>query len=89
MTPVLQALLDRTEGRAQVVGRFGAWYSQCLICGLDSGPWFTRIVAASSGLLHLDSHHADDERIRAAETAAYLRGWTESREETTTERTDS
>jgi len=61
MTPVLQALLDRTEGRADVVGRFGRWYSQCRLCGLGSGPWFTRIVAASSGLLHLDSHHADDE----------------------------
>lgn len=59
MSAVLEALIKRTEGRAELVGRFGAWYSQCLICGLDSGPWFTRIVAASSGLLHLDGHHAD------------------------------
>ena len=58
MTPSLQAALDRIEGRAEVVGRFGAWYSQCLICGPDSGPWFTRLVAATSSLLHLDRHYS-------------------------------
>ena len=26
----------------------------------------------------IDTRHDDDERIRAAETAAYLRGWTEA-----------
>ena len=67
MTPVLRALLDRTAGRAEIVGRFGRWYSECQLCGLDSGPWFTRIVAASSGLLHLDSHHKDETEREAKE----------------------
>ena len=47
-------------GRAVVEGKLCHWYSQCLLCGLDSGPWALRFQAAISGLLHLESHHPKD-----------------------------
>lgn len=40
-----------------VAGRIGNWYSECLECGLDSGPWRLRFQAVVSGLTHLNRHH--------------------------------
>lgn len=46
------------EGRATVEGRVGRWYSRCLLCGMDSGPWGLRLQAAVSGLVHIQRHHS-------------------------------
>lgn len=58
-TTDLRALVrSRIVGRAIVTGSPLRRYSECLLCGLDSGPWLTRHAAEVSGLLHLTGHHA-------------------------------
>ena len=58
---VYLAVRSRIVGQAIVTGPPTRRMSECLLCGLDSGPWLTRQAAEVSGLMHLTNHHHQQE----------------------------